>query len=95
MITLFVFLTLTIVEAVIIFLKWNEIEDAHTIGKLGAKTLGIDKEYNTLIDKFVRFIVSLKSLIWIPILLLLFCNYIIASILSFVYSVIHFLITLI
>lgn len=95
MITFFIFIILTVIEAAIIFIKWNEIEDAHTIGKTGAKILGIKEEYDTLVGKLVKFFISMKDLIWIPILLLLFCNIIIASILSFVYSIITFLISII
>jgi len=94
MITFIIFILLTAIEAGIIFIKWNEIEDAHSVGKVGAEILGIKNEFNTIIGNFVKFLMRIKYLIWIPITLMLLINIIIATILSTVYSLIIVLISL-
>lgn len=92
MITLLIFLLLSLAEAVIIFIKWNEMEDLHQIGKIGTKIIGVDQEYNKLVDKFVRWVLSYKYLMWIPISLLLIANFIAGLLLSTIYSIITFFI---
>ena len=92
MITLLIFILLGLIEAAIIFIKWNEMEDLHQIGKIGTKVIGIDQEYNKLVDKFVRWVLSNKGLIWIPIFILSVANLIVAVVLSTIYSIITFFI---
>lgn len=92
MVTMIIFLLLYAVEAVIIFIKWNDITDYHEIGKFGSKALGVHEHYNTITEKVIKWIIDYKALMWIPISLLAIGNFIAAWLISIIFSILAFII---
>lgn len=90
MLTILFFLTISLVEFIVIYLKWTEMSDLHTIGKLASTVAGVEKRYNTLIEKIVLFLMKIKPLLWVVVVVLALINYIVASILSMLITVITF-----
>lgn len=74
LITIFIFLLLTLVEFIFIWLKWNELSDAHNIGLTVSQVFGINEHYSTFANKVVTWIIKAKKFIWIPIGLILILN---------------------
>lgn len=83
MILLSIFLILCLVEAIVIYFKWNEISDFVSISKVASKVVGYEKEFTGFIDKLVLFFVKRKEYIWIPISIVISVNFAIAMAVSF------------
>lgn len=85
---LIVFLILCFIEYVFYFIKKSEIEDAHTLAKIGSKILDLEKEYNSLVGKVVKF-VNTQNKFWIKvfiggvIVINIILSVIVASVISF------------
>lgn len=82
MITLIFFLILTLVEFVIVFLKWDNVSDLHEIGKFASDITGVGEHYTKFSDKVILFLKRLKPFLWIIAVVVLIVNLIVASLLS-------------
>lgn len=94
MITFLFFLILTFAEFVIVFLKWDNVNDLHEIGKFASDVTGVGEYYNKFADKVILFLKRFKPFMWIIAVVVLIFNLIIASFISAIISVIIGLITL-
>ena len=74
MITIIIFLVLTAVEFILIWFKWNEIQDFHAVGDIATNALGVNQQYKGAIGWFASKLIKMKRFMWIPILLLLILN---------------------
>lgn len=92
MIIIIIFLLLTIIEFVIITMKWNEISDVHTIGKIASQVIGFEEKYNSIVFKIVKFLHSIKPFLWLVTIIILFINLLAAVALSTIYYLIKFFI---
>lgn len=95
MIWIWVFLTLTVVEGVYIWLRWDKISQVINIGKFTHDLFGdqlkqIKKFQKTMgfKEKIIFFFLRYKKLIWLPIIILLIINGVVASIFSAICSII-------
>ena len=91
MIAIIMFIILTVLETIIVWLKWNELQDMHEIAKTTSK-LANSNLYETAIDKLVSVIRKHKQIIVIPIVLILFINIVCSLIFQAVWSIVVFLI---
>lgn len=90
MITIAIFFILTLIEALIIWIKIQELEDAQKLGNEIASALGINEEYpwvTRVVTKIIEAKKKWKHLIWIPISLVLMVNVIIAAIIHFIITI--------
>ena len=90
MITLIVFSLLSTIEFLIIYLKWNNVLDAHEFVKLVSSLSGFEKKYNYAIGKIIVYLKKIKPFLWIVIVLVMISNLIIAAIISGLYHLILF-----
>jgi len=90
MVTLILFLVLSLVEFIVIYFKWSELNDLNTIAKVASTAIGVDKHYNTFIEKIVLFLMKIKPLLWVVVVALALVNYMIASLLSILIGIITF-----
>ncbi len=90
MVTLIIFLLLSLVEFIVIYMKWSELSDLNTIAKLASTVVGVEKHYNTFMEKIVLFLMKIKPLLWVVVIVLALVNYIAASILSALIGIITF-----
>jgi hypothetical protein len=92
MIIIIIFLLLTIIEFIIIAMKWNEISDVHTIGKITSQVIGFEEKYNSIVLRIVKFLHSIKPFLWVVTIIILFVNLLAAFALSTIYYLIKFFI---
>ncbi len=78
MIFLSIFLLLCIIEAVVIWLKWEEISGFISISKLAINTLGLEEKLTGTIQKVALFFIKNKKYAWIFVALILSANLFIA-----------------
>ncbi len=88
MVTFLIFLALTVIQFIIIYIKWNEVSDVNKILKLILSILGLEDKYNILVSQLK----SMKPLLWILGFSMLIINLITAFILSFLFSIMYNLI---
>ena len=94
MITLIIFLVLTIVEFAIVYFKWNDVKDIHGIAKVASNVVGVEKEYDYYVNMAIGALKKMKSVLWIAVIGILFLNFIIAFFVSILYSFIAFIVHL-
>lgn len=95
MIWIVIFLVLTITQAGYIWFQWDKISDIIEVTKFASNILDYqlkdNKKYVKMMgfkERVILFILRFKKLIWVPILLMLLFNTIVASILSVVIKLI-------
>jgi hypothetical protein len=91
MIGIIMFVILTVLETVIVWMKWNELQDMHEIAKTSSKLVN-STLYETMTDKLVSVIRKNKQIIVIPIVLILFVNIVCSLIFHVIWSIAVFLI---
>lgn len=94
MITLLIFLLITVIEFIIVYIKWNQVADVHEIGQAISNIAGIEEKYNSAIDTTILFLKKLEFLLWIFVPIILFLNLLLAFVFSILYSIISTLIHL-
>lgn len=90
MITIAIFFILTLIEAIIVWIKIQELEDAQKLGNEIASAIGIKEKYPWVARAVVKIIEMKKKwkhLIWIPISLVLMVNLIIAVVINFIITI--------
>jgi hypothetical protein len=88
---LIIFISICLVEAIILYLKWGTVSDAHEAAKIATSVSGIRVKYNDLVSRIVSYLKQLKPLMWLVVILLLVMNYMLAVVLTFVIKVIALL----
>ena len=73
-ITLSLFLLLTLIEFGLIYYRWSELQDIHSVGKIITPIVGIDNKYNNAIDWVTNKLIKLKKFVWIPVTTILILN---------------------
>jgi hypothetical protein len=86
MIGIATFIILTVLETIIVWLKWNELQDMHEIAKTTSK-LADNNLYETAVDKLVSVVRKHKQIIVIPILIILFVNFVCSLIVQLIWSI--------
>jgi len=78
MIFLSIFLLLCIVEAIVIWVKWEEISGFISISKLAINTFGLEEKFTGVIQKVALFFVKNKKYAWLFVALILSANLFVA-----------------
>lgn len=86
MIGITTFIILTVLETIIVWLKWNELQDMHEIAKTTSK-LANNNLYETAVDKLVSVVRKHKQIIVIPIIIILFVNFVCSLIAQLIWSI--------
>lgn len=81
MIFLTIFLSLCIIEAIIIWLKWEEISGFISISKMAINAFGLEEKFSSTIQKVVLFFLKNKKYAWVFVALILSANLFIAFVL--------------
>lgn len=95
MTTLIIFLVLTGIEYLYYRFKVSEIEDVHGIAGFLAGVAGKKEGFDRVTNRVLAFLINLRSyLLWPVVGLILIANLIVASILSWTWTLIMLLISL-
>lgn len=92
MTTFIIFLLLTLIEFLIVCFKWDDVTDAHEIGKIVSSSIGIREKYDTIIESVILFLKRLKPLLWLISIVVLLVNFFAALLLSGIYQLIIYLV---
>lgn len=85
MTTLIIFLSLTLIEFILIWFKYQEIKDIKNFGEIVADTVGIK---TGALDRLIKKLMTWKHLIWIPVGIILAINLIAAVVINIIITVI-------
>ncbi len=83
MVTLCIFLILSIAEFVLFYCKIEQMKEAGKIGHAIGTAAGLDTKYQPFLDQVAHFILKLKWLMWIFVPAILCVNLVAAWILSY------------
>lgn len=86
------FIVLCLLEFILIWFKWNEIQDFHKIGDVATNVIGVNEQYKGIVGWFVGKLIKMKRLVWIPITILIILNLIASFFISIGFYGIKFLI---
>lgn len=84
------FIVLCIVEAIVIYMKVDELQDFHKVGTIASSVLNIKEQYVGLIDRIATFFIKNSWLKWVAIALILVANVLIAAVIHMTWSIISF-----
>jgi len=86
---LLIFIIITFVQAIFIWMKWQDIQDYHQLGISAAGLLNVDR--TSIYIKFLKLmswiLTMLKRFIIVPICILLFINFILSLVLGGLLSI--------
>lgn len=87
------FILISIVEFVLIYIKWAELQDLHSVGKIVTPIIGVDEKYNSAINWITGKLINMKKFIWIPITIILVVNFLASTVVVTVFYFVFFIVS--